>query len=51
LHGKTERFLLKYYLKIKFFKFSENLHGKNGFEISKNLAKYTCENNFVGLLK
>jgi len=29
-----------------------HLHGKNGFtEISKNLATYRSENNFVGLSK
>jgi len=50
LHGKTERFLLKYYLKIKFLKYEiqRKFIRKNGFEMSKNLAKYTSENNFVG---
>jgi len=28
------------------------IHGKNDFaEVSKNLARYRSENNFVGLLK
>jgi len=32
-------------------KYFDILHGKNDFEMSKNLARYRSENNFVELSK